>query len=262
MIISLAVGTLVQIFQDTTDDLAKHYAVQEQTISELKNIADLKEDFISVASHELRTPITSLFAYMNVVNDPRLDSVKRLEVQEGMDRQIRRLHDLVEDLLTVGLIDSDRSEAVSEATDFKVYINELVLDLQQANTNREVVITFDKEVTRAKNYSVDRNFLRRVLNNLIQNSFNYSEINTKVFLDISKMDDKLYFQIKDHGFGIDENELESIFEKFHRAKQNRNISGTGLGLYIVKGLVESMGGEISVESVPNEGTTMKFYIAI
>ena len=262
MIISLGVGVLVQVFQDTTDELAAHYEMQTQTVAQLKQVADLKDDFISVASHELRTPITSLFGYMNVVDDPRLGDEKREEVKEGMDRQVKRLHTLVEDLLAVGLIDSDRSGAVSETSDLKTFINELVFDLQESNNGRKVEIVFDKETTRTKNYQFDVNFLRRILNNLIQNSFKYSEDGTPVTLSVSSTEDRLSFDVKDEGFGIEESELESIFNKFHRAKENRNIAGTGLGLYIVKGLVEAMGGEITVQSEVGVGTTMSFYIAI
>lgn len=262
IVISLGVGLLVQVFQDTTDELAEHYEMQLQTLNQLKQIADLKDDFISVASHELRTPITSLFGYMNVVDDPRLDIKKREEVKDGMDRQVKRLHALVEDLLAVGLIDSDRSGAVSETSDLKTFINEVVIDLKEANNGREVEVVFDKETTRTKNHKFDVNFLRRILNNLIQNSFKYSEKNTPVTLSVSSSGNRLYFDIKDEGFGIEESELENIFDKFYRAKENRSISGTGLGLYIVKGLVEAMGGEITVKSKVGVGTTMSFYIAV
>lgn len=262
IVISLGVGSLVQVFQDTTDELAEHYEMQLQTLNQLKQVADLKDDFISVASHELRTPITSLFGYMNVVDDPRLDVKKREEVKDGMDRQVKRLHALVEDLLAVGLIDSDRSGAVSETSDLKTFINELVVDLKEANSGREVKVVFDKDTTRTKNYKFDVNFLRRILNNLIQNSFKYSDKNTPVTLNVSSSENRLCFDVIDEGFGIEESELENVFDKFHRAKENRNISGTGLGLYIVKGLVEAMGGEISVKSEVGVGTTMSFYIAV
>ena len=252
----------MRVFQDTTDELAKHYEIQEETIAQLKEVSDLKDDFISVASHELRTPITSLMGYINIVNDPRLEEKRKVEVEAGMERQVRRLHDLVEDLLAVGLIDSDRSAAVGEPSDIKVFVEELVLDLQKDNNDRKVDLVFDESISKVKNISFDKNFLRRILNNLIQNAFNYSDAKTKVSLNISKENDRIYFEIKDSGFGIAASELDKIFEKFHRANANRNISGTGLGLYIVKGLVESMGGEITVESKVGTGTSMKFYITI
>ena len=112
----------------------------------------------------------------------------------------------------------------------------------------------------AENINIDKNFLRRVLINLIQNAFKYSNKDTEVKLTINMIENRLYFEIQDFGYGIEGEELENIFNKFHRAKRNRNISGSGLGLYIVKGLVESMGGEITVESKVDVGTTMKFYI--
>ena len=81
-------------------------------------------------------------------------------------------------------------------------------------------------------------------------------------LNVSSTENRLSFDVIDEGFGIEESELENVFDKFHRAKENRNISGTGLGLYIVKGLVGAMGGEISVKSEVGVGTTMSFYIAV
>ena len=222
-------------------------------------VAELKDDFISTASHELRTPITSLMGYLNVVDDPRIDAETRAEIQVGIGRQIYRLHDLVEDLLAVGLIDPDRNGSIGESTNLNSYISELVDDVEVINS-RKVNIIFLNSSKEAENINIDKNFLRRVLINLIQNAFKYSNKDTEVKLTINMIENRLYFEIQDFGYGIEGEELENIFNKFHRAKRNRNISGSGLGLYIVKGLVESMGGEITVESKVDVGTTMKFYI--
>lgn len=257
--IALGIGSLLQVFQEATDDLAQHYETQEETIEKLLEVAELKDDFISTASHELRTPITSLMGYLNVVDDPRIDAETRAEIQVGIGRQIYRLHDLVEDLLAVGLIDSDRSGSIGESTNLNSYISELVDDVEVINS-RKVNIIFLNSSKEAENINIDKNFLRRVLINLIQNAFKYSNKDTEVKLTINMIENRLYFEIQDFGYGIEGEELENIFNKFHRAKRNRNISGSGLGLYIVKGLVESMGGEITVESKVDVGTTMKFYI--
>ena len=124
--------------------------------------------------------------------------------------------------------------------------------------SRKVNIIFLNSSKEAENINIDKNFLRRVLINLIQNAFKYSNKDTEVKLTINMIENRLYFEIQDFGYGIEGEELENIFNKFHRAKRNRNISGSGLGLYIVKGLVESMGGGITVESKVDVGT--KFLI--
>ena len=262
LIISIGIGVLMSVFQDTTNELARQLELQEKTIEDMREVADLKDDFIAVASHELRTPIAALMGYLNIVNNPKLDIKDKIDVDDGIERQVKRLHELVEDLLAVGLIDSNRSVAVGEKIDFKRFVTEIVRDLEQSNDGRKIELDYKDESSDVKTVNCDANFLRRILNNIIQNSIKYSDKETKVLLNISKSQNKINFEIQDFGYGIDKSELQNVFNKFHRAKSNRNISGTGLGLYIVKGLVTSMGGDISIDSKTNVGTTMKFYITI
>ena len=230
----------------------------------LKEVDKMKDEFISMASQELRTPITTLKGFISMILEGDFGELnengqKNLRIMES---SANRLNSLVEDLLNVSRIEQKRlSVDLKEVNTQEILVSikdEFKLRTQEKGL--ELKLNFPEELP---NVFADENKLRQILVNLMGNAVKYTK---KGNLELSAKFEKnfLTISIKDSGIGMSAKDREGLFSKFHRIKneKTKGIAGTGLGLWITKQLVELMNGKIYVDSIENVGTQIYFTIPI
>lgn len=233
-------------------------------ITREKEIDKAKSEFVSLASHQLRTPLTSISWYTEMilkgdVGQVTSDQKKYLEeIYQGNQRMI----ELVNTLLDVSRIELGTFKIESRPTDI-IKLAESVLNEQKVEIEKNNLIITENFSKNVPIFSTDPKLLRMVFQNLLSNAVAYTPINGKIEFAIS-FDGKETVRIKvsDTGYGIPKNQQNQIFTKLFRADniRDKDVDGTGLGLYIVKSIVKNSGGEIWFESEENKGTT--FYVSL
>lgn len=220
-------------------------------------------DFISTVSHELRTPLTSIrgFADTMLMSFDKLDKNQIQKFLTIIKEQSNRLIKLVENLLSISKIQVQQSNLVYKSVNAKSQI-EQVIDVIK---NQYPTHAFElKSKTDVPNILVDENKFQQIMINLLDNAakYSYERGSVKVTVANSKKENFVSIKVEDHGVGIEPENMSKIFEKFARIENHltRKTEGSGLGLYIVKNLIEKMGGQICVESsttLPNSGSVFE-----
>jgi signal transduction histidine kinase len=239
--------------------------VAERT-SELEHALKLRDEFLSIASHELRTPVTALKMQLQLVRrridkkDETLSSPEGVVgVTEVCERQVDQLTHLIEDMLDVSRISTGRLSVELKPVDFSLVVEHAVRAFE-----RQFEFAGAKLISSIAPGLVvdgDRNRLDQVVNNLLSNALKYG--NSKpVTLSLAKEDGHAVLRVKDEGMGISAEDRERIFRPFERAVSFMNVSGLGLGLHICKQIVEAHGGRIDLQSEPNVGTTFEVGLKI
>jgi signal transduction histidine kinase/uncharacterized membrane protein YczE len=231
--------------------------MRRDTIAELERLAVMKDDFIAIASHELRTPITALRGFARTLGSPHMNPEREQQAAEVINRQVDRLALLVEDLLAVSLIDSGSHVPTMEPVPVADVAREVVAEASAHASGHEVVVDIDP---RFPDVLADRQYLRRVLVNLVSNALKYSPDGTRVELSARVSESKALIAVRDEGCGIPLERQSRLFEKFMRVPVTNGPGGTGLGLYIVKGLVDTMAGSVGVDSSPGNGS--RFWVSL
>ena len=222
-------------------------------------VEQMKEELISIATHELRTPITGIKGYLDMILDGDTGEIND-ETKKMIEEVVKinqRLADLVDDLLNVSRIEQKRIEIRPAVINFNQAISDALEELKIQAQDKKISLIFnEKEKFEVK---ADPERLRQVLINLIGNSIKYTP-QGKVEISLSKKDQEIICSVKDSGVGMSKEAQKNLFEKFYRIRteKTRNISGTGLGLWICRRLVEMMGGKIWVESAEGEGSKFSF----
>lgn len=229
---------------------------REAALSEARAALDLRDQFLGLAAHELRTPLTSLKGYIQVI-----ERRQRQKSNEGVGEfaaraaaQVDRLVDLVQDLLDVSRITAGRFAIQPEAMDLRVVARHVV-ELEQAIApNRRIVLDLPDWCPEIQ---ADAERLEQVLTNLIENALKYSPGGTPVRIRLAFDGETASLSVQDEGIGIPAGDLEHIFDRFHRAGNVnvRQVAGLGLGLHIVREIVEAHGGMVQVESELGHGST-------
>lgn len=215
-----------------------------------------RDEFLSIASHELRTPLTALrLALENMRRVSSREAIERLPPQyvervlATAERQGQRLEKLVSALLDVSRIHMGRLELDVEEVELASVVSEATAQLEDEAAQTGSAIQVRGEVVRGY---WDRLRVSQVITNLLSNAVKYGG-GKPVEIEYGPRDGRAFLVVRDHGIGIDPADQPQIFERFERAVSSRNYGGLGLGLYIVKRIVESHGGTIRVESTPGEG---------
>jgi two-component system phosphate regulon sensor histidine kinase PhoR len=226
-------------------------------VTEVRKLESLRRDFVANVSHELRTPVTAIRSAAETLQggipgDPRvLDQFIGI-----MARNAERLHGLVEDLLDLSRIESQKLKLVPEPLEVRAVFAQ-VLSLFKERADKKRVELVNAAPPTLPRLHADRRALEHVLTNLVDNAVKYGGEGSKVVLRAEASDEEIRILVADDGPGIEARHLPRLFERFYRvdAGRSRELGGTGLGLSIVKHLSEAMGGGVSVESKPGAGTT-------
>jgi signal transduction histidine kinase len=226
-----------------------------ETMERLRELDQMKSDFISITSHELRTPLTAIRGFVKTLirNRPRISDEQVTEFMGIIDRHSERLSRLVEDLLLVSRIESGAMKLQMEDVDLGTFLREMADSFTPDERSRIRL----EAGNGARPVKIDPYRVDQVLRNLVANALKFSPPDSPVTLVASSGNGWLRFSVTDRGVGIAETELGQIFERFHQAQPalTREARGAGLGLYITKRLVEAMGGSIEASSTPGKGST-------
>jgi two-component system, chemotaxis family, CheB/CheR fusion protein len=231
-------------------------------ITERKKLETQKEDFIGIASHELKTPVTSIKSYTQLLVEMLKikNDTESVEIIEKLDRQIDRLTHLIVDLLDITRIGEGQLRLHAEAVDINALIEEIA-DLMQRTTVRHVI---ELDLPNQPAVRADRERIGQVLINLMGNAIKYSPNGQRIIISTELNDGMVKVNIQDFGIGMSEDTRDKIFDRFFRARDNsvQTYPGLGLGLFIASDIIKKHGGEISVDSEKNKGTLIYFTLPL
>lgn|GEM_PF-2139854 len=227
----------------------------EATLKREKKLNKMKSNFLSIVSHEFRTPLSIILSSSGLMR-MKYDDISREEYSERLERieqQVKRLNDLISDVTFI-----NRSVMVGHlikpsTVNLKDLLDDVIKDLKSNYANVEQIIV--KHAGQTNSIVSDIQLLRFIVMNLISNAMKYSGENGQVEIQYVVDNTGLRLLVNDNGIGIPQEDQRKLFEIFHRARNVGNIKGTGLGLSIAKSCIDTLGGEISFESTENEGTT-------
>ena len=238
----------------------EYVAAQEDAIRHLEDLDRTRSDFVSTVSHELRTPLTSVTGYTEMLVDGDAGELNERQAQmvDAIDRNARRLLALVEDLLTASRIEAGVLTMARSQVDLGSVIQDAVVAVRGNAVGRELDIALDIPPELGRIWG-DAPKLERMMLNLLSNAVKFSPQRGRVTVTVSAAGEGVAIEVSDTGMGIPEAEQPKLFERFFRASTARDavIPGTGLGLTIVKSIVEDHGGSITVRSMLGEGTTFR-----
>jgi signal transduction histidine kinase len=238
---------------EQADQLSELLENEQATVAELRELDRMKGDFVAASSHELRSPLTSILGYARILRGT-LDGSDPVSVEavDAIERQSSRMLRLVTNLLRESRIEADVIEGAAAPFDVGDLVREVAADFHSEGTRIRPEIAPDLPEVNA-----DRGRIAEVLINLVDNSLKYSAKDTTVTVSARIEEDQLVLSVHDEGPGIEAGDLPRIFDRFYQADQSatRLHGGVGLGLHIVKGLVDSMRGRVFAESIPGVGST-------
>ncbi len=249
-------GTLqgaVLIFRDITKRKLAEWEIRNALAKE-KELNELKSRFISMTSHEFRTPLTTILGSSELLEhySHKLTEEKKLNHLHRIQTTVKHLAHLLDDVLLIGKADAGRVDVNPEPINLEQFCHTLVEELQlSASTQHTLTFVSQAQCTDA---CMDEKLLRHILSNLLSNAIKYSPAGGTVHFALACQNREAIFQIRDEGIGIPPEDLKQLFESFHRATNVGNIAGTGLGLAIVKKSVDLQGGKIEVNSQVGVGT--------
>lgn len=227
-------------------------------VTEERNITNMKNDFFSNASHELKSPLTSILGYQEMIESGIIeDEIEKQQAIKKTIEEAKRMKEILSDMLVLNKLDNDKVK--------KDYCSIFLLETLKNITNNYLPQMKDKNINLSLNESdfiikANKEDIERLISNLIDNSIKYNRINGNITINISSEDKSV--AISDTGIGIQEENISRIFERFYRVDNSRgkeNIEGSGLGLSIVKHICETYGYQINVKSTYKVGTCFTIY---
>ncbi len=242
----------------------KFFVGIERDITEDKEIEKLKSEFVSIASHQLRTPATGVKWFTEILLDDKAGELndQQREYMKEVYHSNERMLKLINDLLNVSRIETGKKFTIEIKTvDAADIINQEIKNMKIIAEKKNITILKDESIPKKLEIDLDPDKFSQVIKNLIDNGIKYSPEKTKVTVGLREEEDNAVFWVKDEGIGIPVAQQDRIFEKFFRADNvlKADTDGTGLGLYIVKAIVEGHQGSVSFETEEGKGTT--FFIS-
>jgi PAS domain S-box-containing protein len=227
---------------------------------EIQVLNSKKDEFIGLASHELKTPMTSLNGYLQIIDRSLpADDKNKLFIQKALS-QINKLSGLISDLLDVSKIEAGKLPFTYVAFNLPQLIEEVVDLMQYSTKSHRIIICSDIDVLLV---NADRQRLEQVIINLISNAIKYSPQADHVNVSVSRQNDKAVVAVQDFGIGISKEQHDRIFSRFYRVDDvASHISGLGIGLYISNEIITRHKGKLSVDSETGKGSTFKFEIPL
>ena len=249
----LGAGT-IWFFLDISSRKRAEEEAQRALLRE-RELSELKTRFVSLASHEFRTPLATILSSVELMEDfgPGLPETERRELFKLVKGAIARMTNMLDQVLLIGRADADRLEFRPAPLDAAALAEGVAREVERAagSPGRVAVTARGSGGERL----LDEKLVRHTLSNLLSNALKYSPPGSPVDLEVESSREAVTFLVRDRGIGVPPEDQPRLFESFHRARNVGNIEGTGLGLTIVKQCVELHGGTVDFESRPGEGTT-------
>ena len=222
-----------------------------------RELSAIKTRFFSMASHEFRTPLSTVLAAAQLLeNSPNVwqDSSKRSRNLQRIQDSVKNMVQLLDDILTINRAETGKLEFNPKPMDLVRFCRQFVEEMQlSAGTNHTLIFNFQRSPVNA---CLDKKLLRSILANLLSNAIKYSPQGGEVIISLTVNSNNAIIEICDRGIGIPSEDLQQLFEPFHRGKNVRRLPGTGLGLVVVKKCIDMHGGNVTLNSQTNKGTTV------
>jgi len=262
-------GTLGKQLNETGEKLQKMFEELEHEHVELEKLERIRKDFVINVSHELRTPLASIQGYTETLLDGALEdkehNVKFLQI---ISQNAERLTRLTADLLTLGRLELKTQKLQPADYDINRLLADCIANLRPMADKKQIDVRYEPAPDSTKAFC-DSEAIHQIMMNLLDNAIKYTPegghitVLARPFVDVGR-GEMVEVGVRDTGIGIPAQELPRLFERFYRVDKARSraLGGTGLGLAIVKHLVRSLGGDVSVESVANQGSTFRFTLPV
>ena len=222
-------------------------------IEELSGVETLRTDFVANVSHEMKTPMAVMQNYGTLLQSPQMKDEDRIECGKAITEQTRSLSALVTNILKLNKLENQQIYPNSEKYDLGEQLCECMLEFESVWESREIEIETD--ITDGVYVEADKELLSLVWNNLLSNALKFTEAGGTVTLNLYADEDNAYIQVKDTGCGMTPETGQNIFKKFYQGDTSHATKGNGLGLALVKRVIDICKGEISVSSRLGEGST-------
>jgi len=247
------------ILKEALQRLEQSQQELSEALDKEKQLNEIKSRFVSMASHEFRTPLTTVLSSASLLSKYTSDNdqEKRDKHISKIKNSVNNLNDILEDFLSLGKLTEGRVDAKVEPVNIKLTIEETIEEIKsllkkdqqiKLNTNLDCVANTDKKL------------LHNILINLISNAIKFSDEGKMITISTKNQDKEIIISVADEGIGIGAADQEHLFTSFFRAANAVNIQGTGLGLHIVKRYVDLLGGDVQLKSELNKGTIISFSI--
>ncbi|WHY86843.1 HAMP domain-containing sensor histidine kinase [Neobacillus novalis] len=241
-------------------DVTRHDEIGELSHSflrmarKLEQMDDMRKEFISNISHDIQSPLSNIKGYSSLLETDSISKEERSQYVSIINSEIKRLSTLTKQLLLLASLDRNEDIMKKKTFNLGLQLKKLVQNYQWAVSDKEIMLSYslpDIEIIG------DPSLLNTVWDNLLSNAIKYNKQNGSIEISIDKKEETVIVTFEDTGIGMNDPELERIFERFYRADKarTRTIEGTGLGLSIVKTIIDLHSGRINVRSNQNEGTT-------
>lgn len=240
-----------------SNNITREKKAEEEVRNALKKerqLNELKSRFVSMASHEFRTPLSTILSSVSLIGryETTEDHHKREKHIDRIKSSVRNLTGILEEFLSLTRLEEGKIEARADYFDAVTFFHEVIDEMRGLLKPGQ---TIDLCHTGLSEVYLDKHLVRNILNNLLSNAIKYSEEDKPIRVDLDITERAVTFSIIDEGIGIPDEEQVHLFERFYRAHNATNIQGTGLGLNIVKKYVSILNGQVTFESIVGEGTT-------
>ncbi len=244
------------ILKEALQRLEQSQSELNMALNKEKQLNEIKSRFVSMASHEFRTPLSTVLSSASLISKYTIteDQDKRNRHIEKIKGSVKHLNDLLEDFLSLGKLDEGKVGTTFEEFNLNELLADIIADMKGLlKDNQEILYTFSGiEVIES-----DKKLVRNVVINLITNAIKFSDEGSSIFINSSVLEN-VTVSVRDQGIGISEEDRVHLFSSFFRGKNAFNIQGTGLGLHIVKRYIDLLGGTINLESEIGKGTNITF----
>ncbi len=242
-------------------DITDRKQAEEESKAALEKQTELnylKSRFISMTSHEFRTPLATIMSSTELLKyySEKMPAEERLDVLESIEKAVKRMTNMLEDVLVIGKVDAAKIEVQPVPLSLGKFCKELVEEIKMASDDAEKTRCEIEFLIAGDTGDVcfDEKLLHHIFSNLLSNAVKYSPAGGKVFFGVVCRPQEIEFTVADQGIGVASDDVSHLFETFYRASNVGNISGTGLGLAIVKRSVDLCGGSINVDTLLGTGT--------
>jgi two-component system phosphate regulon sensor histidine kinase PhoR len=249
------------ILSEVEEDVREWAEGQAHEIQTLKTLEDYRKRFLGNVSHELKTPIFSIQGYLDTLLDGGLyDKSINERYLKRASNNVDRILTIVKDLEEISKLESGELMLEVQQFDIKELVKQVYLDLDFPANEKKISLVFKEGADKTYMVKGDREYIRRVFDNLIMNSIRYGKEGGLTKVSFYDMDKQILIEVSDDGIGIEEKHLKFLFDRFYRVDKSRSRSsgGSGLGLSIVKHIIEGHHQSINIRSTPGVGSTFGF----
>jgi len=225
---------------------------------EVKALSAKKDEFIALASHELKTPLTSIKGFLQVLDRADREPTDKLFITKALG-QVEKLNALVSDLLDVSRVEGGQLRFDKVEFDLKEVVNDIIETLNYTHKTHRVVVSQPEDRMMV---AADRQRIEQVLVNLLTNAIKYSPKADQVWVTLEHSRDTVTVKVRDNGIGLTPEQQKKLFTRFYRAEGTSGIAGLGLGLYLTKVIIDRHGGSITVTSTPGNGSEFAFSLPL